>query len=377
MRKTRILIASLLKPVNDTRMFEKVGQSLEKLPNTEIHIAGFSTNVVSNSPTISFHPIFSFKRLSLGRLTAQWKYYKLLLQLKPEVIIPNTYELLPVTLLYRIFYSVVILYDVRENYFANIRYQPTFPKALRRVLANAVRLVEKFSGPFITHFFLAEKAYAAELPFIKNKFTILENKFIAEDGVPLKSEFLVKVPPTAIRFLYSGTISEIYGIWEAIELVSGLHKYNNAITLTIIGYCTQEETYENLIKVIHDRPFIWLIGGNDLVPHNLIVEQIRLANVGLLPYRLNRSTQNCLPTKLFEYLANGLPVIIPENNFWKEIVEKYKAGFSINYHDPQPENILNRLNSDSFYSGGIPADVFWTQEEAKLLHFFKENILKE
>ena len=97
MRKTRILIASVLKPVNDTRMFEKVGQSLAKLSETEIHIAGFKAKNLSNASGIYFHPIFSFNRISFGRIQAQWNYYKLLLQLKPEVIIPNTFELLPVT----------------------------------------------------------------------------------------------------------------------------------------------------------------------------------------------------------------------------------------------------------------------------------------
>src|SRR5690606_9831177 len=106
--KTRILISSVLKPVNDTRMFEKFAQSLIKLPGNEVHIAGFWANAISNSPEIIFHPIFSFPRLSLGRMAAQWKYYKLLRELKPEVIIANTFELLPVTLLYRIFHSTVI-----------------------------------------------------------------------------------------------------------------------------------------------------------------------------------------------------------------------------------------------------------------------------
>lgn len=377
MRKTKILIASLLKPVNDTRMFEKVGKSLAKLPETEIHICGFAAKTVSNSGNIHFHPLFSFRRLSLDRLLAQWKYYKLLLKLKPQVIIPNTYELLLISFIYRIFYSTVILYDVRENYYANIRYQPTFPKPLRLLLANAVRLTEWLAKPFISHYFLAEKAYAYELPFIRSSYTVLENKYN-----PPASEFVlrklpVKIGPESLHFLYSGTISPIYGIWEAISFIELLHAAEKRATLTIIGYCPQEATYHQLLTWISDKPFIKLIGGNSLVPHPQIIAEISKATIGLLPYHLNRSTQNCIPTKLYEYLANGLVTLVPENPIWKELANRHQAGFQVNFNTISAEEILTRLYSGTFYPGGnLPPEVYWQEEERKLLSFFIKKVIK-
>src|SRR6478736_581539 len=306
MRKTRILIASILKPVNDTRMYEKVGQSLAKLPETEIHIAGFAANAISNSKNIQFHPIFNFKRLGLSRIAAQWKYYRLLLQLKPEVIIANTFELLPVTLLYRIFSGTRILYDVRENYYANICFQPTYPAYLKPILANTVRLVEKLSALFISHFLVAERSYIRELTFLGENHTVLENKFKPRQETDFQKQFPVRLSAENLHFLYSGTISEVYGIFEALELVEKLHERNNRITFTIIGYAPQPETFEKLRKHILNKPFIRLIGGDKLVPHSKILAEIQKATVGLLPYQQNRSTENCIPTKLFEYLGNGL-----------------------------------------------------------------------
>ena len=178
-----------------------------------------------------------------------------------------------------------------------------------------------------------------------------------------------------LNLLYSGTITEVYGIEEAIHLAEKLHALNPAVSLTIIGYCPVADYYEKVQKLIANKSYIQLIGGKELVPHPQIVEAIKKANVGLLPYRLNKSTENCVPTKLYEYLANGLPVIIPENPVWQRIVENKQAGFSINFSDPDPENILNRLLADTFYSGGIPTDVFWENEETKLLTFFSQNVL--
>src|SRR5437660_1638590 len=109
MRKTRILIASLLKPVNDTRMYEKMGRSLAKLPDTEIHICGYQSPL-PDCPEIHFHPLFHFKRLSFNRLAAQGKYYQLLLKVKPDAIIVNTYELLLVSLTYSILFNAKLYY---------------------------------------------------------------------------------------------------------------------------------------------------------------------------------------------------------------------------------------------------------------------------
>jgi len=38
MKKQRIVLASVLKPVDDTRMFEKIGKSLSRNPDYEIFI---------------------------------------------------------------------------------------------------------------------------------------------------------------------------------------------------------------------------------------------------------------------------------------------------------------------------------------------------
>src|SRR4030095_84746 len=138
--------------------------------DTEIHICGYQSPL-PDCPEIHFHPLFHFKRISFNRLTAQGKYYQLLLKVKPNAIIVNTYELLLVSLTYSILFNAKLYYDIRENYYRNIAYQPTYPKLLRPALAGPVRLMERLASPFVSHFFLAEKCYVNELSFFKENFT--------------------------------------------------------------------------------------------------------------------------------------------------------------------------------------------------------------
>lgn len=375
MKKIRILLSSVLKPVNDTRMFEKIGASLAGLPQTDVHIAGFPGKVPVTSLPISFHAFSYFKRLSWGRVKVQYQYWQLLRQVKPDIVLVNSHELLIVSLIYKLKHGGKIWYDVRENYFLNLTTQNNYSFIISYTLAYGVRWLEWFTAPFIQHFLLAEKSYASELPFLGRKFTIIQNKYKQlYSTVGPEKVYPVKLKPKHIKLLYSGSISEVYGIFEAIEFCRQLHQLHAGVTLTIIGYCSIPETLQKIKSLIQDLPFIFLIGGDQLVPHTQIVKHIQESDAGLLPYRPHPSTVNCTPTKLFEYMANGLPVLVQQNPYWAEQVTHYQAGLNINFTDFQAKSILNALLQYCFYPDGPPKEAFWETEEQALLNLFENKI---
>src|SRR5688572_27699905 len=114
-KKRRIVLASVLKPVNDPRMFEKMGQSLSG--HYEIHIIGTNSNTNSTDDRIVFHPLASYSRLSINRMLAPLRILKKILQLKPALLIICTHELLWMVLIAKIFLRCAVVYDIRENYF--------------------------------------------------------------------------------------------------------------------------------------------------------------------------------------------------------------------------------------------------------------------
>ena len=374
MSEKRILLASLLKPVNDTRMYEKLGLSLSSLPGTEIHICGFETPIPAAAPAnILFHPLFSFSRLSMGRLKAQLTFYKFLKELKPQVVIVCTHELLLPSYIYCRRHKTKLLYDVQENYALNLLKQQNYAPLVKRLLAWGVRSVEHLVSQSIAHFILAERSYAEELTFIKNRYTILENKYrrsatYASPAIPV----LLKEEP--LRLLYSGTIAKAYGIFEAIELAEKLYAVDSSTTLTIIGYSARQDTLYEVYQRIRAKSYIRLVGGEKLVPHQQIIEEINKSNVGLLPYRPNDSTFRCIPTKLYEYMAHALPIVVQQNPLWHSIVWQKHAGLSIDFMNIDEQELLNRLRSTIFYTLGVSKDIFWKKEEEKLLKLFNEKI---
>jgi len=376
MNKTRLLLASLLKPVNDSRSFEKLGLSISKLPSVEVHICGYKAATPTTKAKIFFHPVFNFPRLSWGRIMAQFKYLKLIFHLKPQVIIIGTHELLICSLIYKALKSCSLIYDVQENYYLNLTSQKVYAPIIRKVAAKFIRLVETLTAPFINFFFLAEESYVQELPFIRHKYLVLQNKYkpAPHFTLPQKSTG-TKIPSSGnINLLYSGTISELYGIFEAIRLVDALNQISPRYTLTIIGYWPQAAIGQQVKKLIRNKPYISLFGGDILVAHAQILQAIATAQVGLLPYHLHPSLERCLPTKLFEYLAHSLPILVQENPYWEKIITKHQAGFSINFNNPDPTAIIRNLEQNTFYHNIDLSNVFWNSEEDKLLQFLSANI---
>ncbi|MDB5264130.1 MAG: hypothetical protein JWQ14_3413 [Adhaeribacter sp.] len=377
MKETRILLASVLKPVNDSRMFWKLGLSLAKLPGVQVQIAGFRAPLPPAPENILFYPIFKFKRLSLGRFTAPFLFFKLLWRLTPQVIILGTHELLLITLVYKIFRPCRIIYDVRENYYLNLTSQQIYSPFTSRVLAQVVRLTERMAAIYVSGFFLAEKSYAPELPFLDNKYIVLENKYKPITPFLPNQNLLSgrRLPAKDINLLYSGTISELYGVFRAVNLCEALNKIAPIFRLTIIGYCPETKVLEKLKALVSKNESITLIGGDELVPHDKIVAAIQESHMGLLPYQPHPSTFNCIPTKLFEYLGHALPVLVQQNPLWEDLINQYDAGLAIDYSHFETASLFQIIINKTYYQNQNLAGVYWQEEEAKLLHFMQKTIL--
>ena len=120
-----------------------------------------------------------------------------------------------------------------------------------------------------------------------------------------------------------------------------------------------------------------VLGGGQPVPHAAIVAEIERSHLGLALYRPHPSTWRCRPTKLFEYLAHGLPVLVPDNPLWVSLVEQYGAGLTWPAGEAAAAvapRVASALTTSTFYPAGPPPAVRWASEGKKLGHLL-ETIL--
>jgi glycogen(starch) synthase len=178
--------------------------------------------------------------------------------------------------------------------------------------------------------------------------------------------------------LYSGTISVLNGIWEAVALTQALAAaWPGGAHCTIIGFCQQPELLRQLEETVGLQPGLFtLIGGAAPVPHAAIVAAIGRSHLGLLPYRPHPSTARCRPTKLFEYLALGLPILIPQNWLWAKTMSRHGGGLMLELTpaDAAAAHVRQGLEKCRFYPNGLPQEVLWAGEGKKLWHLLDSVI---
>ncbi len=360
--KKRVVLASVLKPVDDTRMLEKIGATLAS-EGFEVFIIGYPSSGKMAVPGITLLTLPRFSRVSFKRLQIPWIVFKKINQVKPEIIIINTPELLLVTVLNKILFGRRVVYDILENYYRNIRYTQTYPPGLRVLLAGIVRLTEIVFSPFIDRFLLAEKGYVQELKFVREPVT-LENKLpkkVAETYKLNRSPYY--------KLLFSGTLAPTTGAFDAIKLSKELHAINPTYTLTLIGYAALPEILTRIRNEIAHAPFIKLIGGDKLVPHEDILQEISKAGTGIIIYPTNPGTQNSIPTKLYEYLALKLPVIISHTAESTELVKQCNSGIVL--QNGFNAGILNEQLANSTFTFTCGEEIFWEAEAKKLIAALK------
>ncbi len=364
--KKQIFIASTLKPIDDTRSYRKIGVSLAKTNKYEIKIAGFGTKNSSKTANIQFIPLGIFNRISLKRLLVPFLILSKILNFKPSVLIISTHELIIPAIFYKvIFPSSKIIYDVRENYFVNIMSQQVFPKFLRIPLAYWVRFKEHVSKSIISLYIIAEESYCDELKFLhKKRFIVLQNK-------ALVNENFERTPIKTLRnIVFTGNLSRNSGVLKAVHLFDQISKDIPNVKLKIIGHSPSLKFLKTLQSEIVKRDSVTLIGGKSPVDHQEIISIIKKADLGIVSYQLNPSNRNCLPTKVFEYLAFKLPFICEEQTKWSDYANSYNLAFPTK---------IDRIDSDHLtkWLGNInyPTDItssLWSTDEAILLATFNE-----
>lgn len=362
--RKKVVIASVLKPVSDTRMFEKFALSLARTNQYLVFLVGFEgkyNNVYSN---IRFKPLFGFSRLHPLRLLAPFTFFGYLFKVNPKIIIVQTHELLIPSLIYKLIFKTKVVYDVQENYYRNLMYSSYYFLPLKLLLVIYVSLKERICSPFINHFILAEKCYFDELSFIKKtNTTIIENKYYSFEN----KEFIVE-KNQKIRLLFSGTIAKETGIFEAIEFARKLHKINSDVYLVIAGGCPSKSTLQKIKKIVKIKPYIKMMGGSSPMHHEDILREIKKSHFGVISYPITKVTKDRIPTKLYEYLANKLPVICSKNEAWEHLINQFNGGLVVDFSNFNSDLILEKIKNTHFFNNDIRMEtLLWETEEPKLL----------
>ena len=301
------------------------------------------------------------------------------LKLKPDIIHCHDLDTLIIGVILKLLTRKPLIFDAHED----------FPGMLEGTnsskLGRLARLYEKILIK------IADKVIAAEMPYIG----VMKKHYGVSPVVimnfPRLDSFHPAVDPSPVIHKYGlegkvvishiGGIGRDRGIYETLEALHYLQ--NDDIRYLMIGRATREESdriRETIRRFNLEEKVVLLLDGVDYkdVPKYYKASDISMVLLYPVP---NYVTS--LPTKLFESLAVGTPVLAGNLDYLSSVVTKYDVGLCADSKDPNDIAAkLNTLISDKqmrvrMEQNGLRAireEFNWDESEKRLLEIY-EGIL--
>ncbi len=114
---------------------------------------------------------------------------------------------------------------------------------------------------------------------------------------------------SGVKLLYHGTMAHRFGIHYAVEAMKEISEKIPGSVLILYG--RYEAGYkEYLEKIVSDLNISDAVELRGIIGREQIPEIINNADIGIIPYPTTDYMNLALPTKAFEYISSGLPVVI-------------------------------------------------------------------
>lgn len=360
-----ILIASSLKPTQDTRAWGKLGISLRETNRYALNIIGFSSKKEENLSNATFYSSFAKPGFALSRVVSMLRLVQILVRVRPKILICCTYEFLPVASFFKNIIGYRLVYDVQENYVANLDLNPLLSDSKKVKAAKLIRKMEATNA--VDLYFLAERCYRNEMP-LKSPFLVLENRYQGQVSEKSQMNFGQK---KEFSFLISGTITPAFGVSEAIIwFIEILKKYPKS-SLLIMGQVTLPYYQHALEKIAGNNPQITFQTSPFPVSHKAILNAYSEVDFALLPYQNHPAIRDKMPTKLFEAAALGVPVLVSPNPTWLDFLNNFEGGFPIDFLNVESAiTQFDQAKLQTFFTERPSESILWQSQE----HTFLQSI---
>jgi len=216
-----------------------------------------------------------------------------------------------------------VIFDSHEDVPRQLLGKPYLGPVSSRVLALMFALAERYACARFD-------GIIAATPFIRDKFLKFKPGTVDVNNFPLVGE-LENAAPWSHKHLevcYVGGIGEIRGIRELVA--AGGHLQSQA-RINLVGKFS-EPAIEAEVKSsagwsrVNELGFLERAGVRDVLARSL---------AGIVTFHRLPNHVDAHPTKMFEYMSAGIPVIASDFPLWRDIIEGNGCGICVDPANPR------------------------------------------
>ena len=217
---------------------------------------------------------------------------------------------------------VPVIYDVHEHYRGTL-YENSGGGLRGRAAAVAYGLAEWYSLGAFAGIVTVTPQIAAMYVGRARRVALVRNLPNMDDIVAATSSRTVDT--AACRLVYSGSVSQraLYPLAEAVRSLVGRFP---SITVRVVGDFRDQVERERMVSHWRQAGVADRLRFVGRMPREAFLESLSGDSVGLVLFWPTPNAGVALPNKLFEYMACGLPVVVPNLPNQRAIVEEYGCG---------------------------------------------------
>jgi len=319
-RRVRVVHVDTVHPAWDVRIFEKECVSLAG--------AGYDVHLVipaERSETIRGVNVVALPRVRrrVWRLMyLVWYAFWVALRLRGRIYHLHSPEMLPPGQLLRLFGKSVV-FDMHENLPKSILDKRYLPRILRRPLSACMRAAERFLLLGIPVVF-AENSYVKDYRYVRRGTVVLNMPMINRLEVIRETKH---AQPTVG---YVGAVSAARGSRVTLEALEVLRDQGFDVAWHCVGAVNADEE-AGLRRAIEEKGLDVCLTGP--LPSAEAWSSIARCHVGLAVLEPTPNFVDSYPTKIFEYMALGLPVVASDFPLYRDVVKGNGCGINVDPRD--------------------------------------------
>jgi glycosyltransferase involved in cell wall biosynthesis len=319
----RIVQVTSVHPWGDTRIFWRECVTLADAGYDVTLIAPGAESVVTEGVRLLGLPVPRSRWGRIARTGA--RVLRMAAELEPDLVHIHDPELLPWALYTKRRHGMAMVYDVHEDVPLQMRGKYYLPRVLRTPLALFANGVEKTTARQLDAVVAATPQIARQFPADR---TVTVQNFPprpAGGGAGPADDYAER-PPNVV---YVGALSATRGMVELVDALARLE--SQEAHLDLVGTFRPE----TLRHELEARPGWRRVHHHGWVPRDRVPGILARARVGVVTLHPTRSYVESYPTKMFEYMAAGLPVVASDFPLWREILQEREAGLVVDPRDPE------------------------------------------